>query len=412
MNARIWVCTRDPVFDLLGLPLHPCVLLLLLYAAMHFEAKAQYDKADWARAMLRTSVRVIFGLTVVFTFAACLVRFAFQTDPSLVLNAVPYVWSLAGCLVVWFVWQRWRRGGYAPKQRDPRAVRGRGLVLCAAVLLAIRPWVSNSNIFLSAPYKIGEWLIALPTTFIASDECLASRVTEYDMVHGVSTMIGHPARAELDWRGKSAVRGVSATLYDSLDLDAIRPDYYHRHYSVFSDRESVNTVQDRASYGLGYLLKEVGRFGGAQPVLHAWKTRAPDEDLRNQAAWVLTCIRMGRQALIDRASGPGCAMPGEVCEHDKCYKIFGELCNSGAECLSDTCEGSTCCQPLGQSCNGTECCGTAICLKGQCATAESDQQTSPPAASANAPPMVPKTTPRLAPSRLRGDRGGSRPPPD
>jgi hypothetical protein len=229
MSGRVWTCTRDPVFDALSLPLHPCVILLIAFAALSFRAHQRYAVDELASLLWRALLKTALALCGFFLFWACLIRFAFQMDPALILNAVPYVWSVAGWVVFWLVRRRWQLSGAAEPQRR------------------------------------------------------------------------HP----------------------------------------------------------GFMV---------QPVLHAWKTRGPAPELQGEADHVLTCIRIGRQSLIDKATGPGCALPGEFCENGKCYKIFGEHCTLGSECYSNTCEDHSCCQPLGQACNGSECCPGAACSAGRCAT--------------------------------------------
>jgi hypothetical protein len=380
MSSRVWTCTREPVFDALSLPLHPCVIFLIAFAALSFRAHQRYAIDELASSLWRALLKTALALCGFFWFWACLIRFAFQMDPALVLNAVPYVWSVAGWTVLWRVRRRWQLSSAAERQRRPPGFMAvRWVIPCFVALLLARPWVPNTNLLLSFPYKLFEWPLAWSTNFIASDECLASRVTEYGYgwLYGIAHIIGEPAYNELKFRGKAAVPGISAALYDSLDLEAISPGFYARRYTGFYSEDAVTDYEYRARDGISFLLTQVGKYGGPQPVLHAWKTRGPAPELRGEADHVLTCIRIGRQSLIDKATGPGCALPGEFCENDKCYKIFGEHCTLGSECYSNTCEGHTCCQPLGEACNGSECCTGAACSAGRCAT----RGTSSPASS-------------------------------
>jgi hypothetical protein len=158
----------------------------------------------------------------------------------------------------------------------------RWVIPCIVALLLARPWVSNTNQLLSFPYKLFEWPLAWSTNFIASDECLASRVIEYRWLNGISKIIGEPALNELAFRGKAALPGMSATLYDSLDLEALSPGFYARRYTGYYEKSAVSDYSDRARYGVSVLLAQGGKYGGPQPVLRAWKTRAPAPEL---GAW-------------------------------------------------------------------------------------------------------------------------------
>ena len=85
---------------------------------------------------------------------------------------------------------------------------------------------------------------------------------EYGSLTGIANVIGQPAYRELKFRGKAAVPGMSAALYDSLDLEALSPGFYARHYTGFYEKSAVTDYVYRARYGISFLLTQVGKYGG------------------------------------------------------------------------------------------------------------------------------------------------------
>ena len=161
-----------------------------MFVALSLDAKGRYREGHWARQLWRALLATEVVLCACFALAAGIVRYAFDANPTAILNAVPYVWSVAGWLVAWFIWHHRER---IQPRRNPGSGTGRWLVLCAAIALAVRPWIPDSNIVFAAPYEIVEWFIDSSTNGIASNECLAARITEYDMNSGVFSGVGGPA---------------------------------------------------------------------------------------------------------------------------------------------------------------------------------------------------------------------------
>jgi hypothetical protein len=158
MNARVWVCTRDPVFGALSLPLHPYVILLVIFAALTFRAHGRYAADELASQLWRALLKTTIGLCGFFLFWTCLVRFAFQMGPALVLNAVPYVWSVAGWLTAWLVWRRWRSGAVEPRRRSPgfMGVRWLRRSTIASIWMPFRPGTT--------PATTAAFMVPVPST--------------------------------------------------------------------------------------------------------------------------------------------------------------------------------------------------------------------------------------------------------
>ncbi|MET0793257.1 MAG: hypothetical protein ABW061_17180 [Polyangiaceae bacterium] len=238
----------------------------------------------------------------------------------------------------------------------------RWAVLGLVLVLAARPWIPSSLFLLSWPYDLAGAAVDFPTVFIASDECLAARLTHL----GVSSFVGEPAQDELEHRGAAAVPGMARVLSQQLDRDALRPGFFNRHQSEFKAEATVYSVYQRAQSGASFLITQIAKYGGAQPVLETWAEQAPTPGLRAKAAMALECVQLKRQSMLNVYSA-SCAAPGEVCTAGRCSKIFGESCHGGIECFSNTCAAGRCCQPLGEACTGTECCGLGSCTAGRCA---------------------------------------------
>jgi len=370
MFGGVWTCARDPIFDVLSLPLHPCVIALIIFGAVFFRGRGDAELDSVLTRLWILLSKTWLALCGFFFFCACLVRLAFQIDPSLVLNAVRYVWAAAGWLVFYLIWRAWSRGKIAVRARAPIPYVHWSIPVFVVLVLA-RPWVSSTDLVLSLPYKMVEWPLAFVTNLFASDECLADRVIKYSGERGLSEFVGGPAYLELMWRGKAAVPGIVKELYCSLDLDALSPGFVERNTGEY-DPEVARDYVRRASSGVEFLLEQVGKYGGADPVLEVWSQRAPTAHLQKVATSALTCIRLGRQSLIGKG-GANCALPGEYCEAGRCYKIFGEMCSRADECYSRTCENSVCCRGVGGPCSGTECCRGSECRAGTCARVEKDK---------------------------------------
>jgi hypothetical protein len=80
MTVGIWVCTRDPAVEILALPLHPCVILLALFAALTFEARGRHREQLLARALWRGLLATAILLDAFFFGASLLVRFLFGAN--------------------------------------------------------------------------------------------------------------------------------------------------------------------------------------------------------------------------------------------------------------------------------------------------------------------------------------------
>jgi len=245
----------------------------------------------------------------------------------------------------------------------------RRTVLGLVLVIAVRPWIHSTVFLLSWPYDLAEAAVDLPTVFIASDECLAARVMEYDTYLGVSSFIGEPAYDELEHRGAAAVPGMARLLSQQLDRDALRPGFFNRHQSEFEAKASVYAVYERAQFGARFLITQIAKYGGAHPVLQTWAEHAPTPALRAKATMALECVQLKRQSVLTAYSA-SCAAPGEVCTGGRCSKIFGEQCQGGIESFSNTCAAGRCCQPLGEACTGTECCSPGTCTAGRCVVRE------------------------------------------
>jgi len=203
---------------------------------------------------------------------------------------------------------------------------------------------------------------------VASDECLAARVLEYKvMSSGLSSYVGQPARHELEFRGVAAVPGMARFLSQQLELDALRPGFSARHQSELYGTDTIYAISNRADYGVRFLIAQIAKHGGADPVLRTWAERGPSPGLRAKATMALECVKRNRQSLLN-ASRVSCAAPGEVwCTAGRCPMGLGEKCNADSECFSDACQTGHCCQPLGEACTaGTQCCAPGVCMQGQC----------------------------------------------
>ena len=261
MGDRVWVCTREPFFDWLSAPLHPCVILMLWFAGLSLGARGFSAEHKLVRELWRYLLLAGVSVWVAFAFTAALARFGFSADPSPIVGAVPLARGVSAALVAGVAWRR-RHLGVPLPWRAKSWFRGRWLVLCASLVLAARPWISNTNWLVSGPFEIAEGAVDASTNYIASDQCLASRVIEYSAAARISAslswIVGEGARNELDWRGARAVPGISELLNDRLDLDALQPDYLQNHRSSFYGRGTPETIRSRAISGIRGLLTDVG----------------------------------------------------------------------------------------------------------------------------------------------------------
>lgn len=217
MGDRVWVCTREPLLNALGAPLHPCVILIVLFASLTF---GKWGRDRWRRMAhdLWRYLMVAAVLVIVFFLViALLTRLAFGADPSPILRWVSVARGLAAGFAVWLVW----RGRDTVPALHPAPqwwFRMRWLVLGLVSAIAVRPWVSNTSVVISWPYEFVESAMELPTSFIASDECLAARVMENDTQRGLSSYVGEPHAVSSSimapppsqgWRGSCASSSTS-----------------------------------------------------------------------------------------------------------------------------------------------------------------------------------------------------------
>lgn len=171
VGDRVWVCTREPSLNALGAPLHPCVILMVLFAALTF---GKWRRERWRRLahdlwryLLVAAVLVI----AFFLIIALLTRLAFGADPSPLVRWVSVARGLAAALAAWLVWRR-RDTASALSPGPVWWFRARWLVLGFVLMIAARPWFSSTAFILSWPYELVEVAVELPTFFVASDECL------------------------------------------------------------------------------------------------------------------------------------------------------------------------------------------------------------------------------------------------
>ena len=106
MGDRVWVCTREPLLNALGAPLHPCVILIVLFAALTF---GKWRRERWRRLahdLWRYLLVAAVLVTAFFFFIALLTRLAFGADPSPLVRWVSVARGLAAALAGWLVWRR------------------------------------------------------------------------------------------------------------------------------------------------------------------------------------------------------------------------------------------------------------------------------------------------------------------
>jgi len=367
MGDRVWLCTREPLFELLSAPLHPCVILMVIFSGLTFGA---WRRERWRRVAYDLWRYLLFVALLVgafFLLVALLTRFAFGADPSAILRWVPAARAVAAALAGFLVWRdRHTTPDLLPAPRW--WFRLRWAVLSLVLAIAVRPWIPNTNWLLSGPYEILEAMVDFPTVYVASDECLAARVFEYEVVSShLSSFVGQPAHNELQFRGSAAVPGMARFLSQQLELDALRPGFSERHQSELYGTDTTYTVSRRANFGALFLITQIAKQGGADPVLRSWAERGPSPRFRASAAMALECVRLKRQSVLN-VYNLSCGAPGELCTVDRCYKNLGKECNASNECFSGSCGAGRCCQSFGEACTaGTECCLTGNCVRGRCA---------------------------------------------
>ncbi|MET0793258.1 MAG: hypothetical protein ABW061_17185 [Polyangiaceae bacterium] len=98
MSDRVWVCTREPLLDVLSTPLHPCLILMVLFAALTFGAWRRERWREMAHDLWRYLLIAALLIIALFCFVALLTRFAFGADPSPLLRWVPVARALAAGL--------------------------------------------------------------------------------------------------------------------------------------------------------------------------------------------------------------------------------------------------------------------------------------------------------------------------
>ena len=77
MGDRVWVCAREPLFELLSAPLHPCVILMVIFSGLTFGA---WRRERWRRVAYDLWRYLLFVALLVgafFLLVALLTRFAF-----------------------------------------------------------------------------------------------------------------------------------------------------------------------------------------------------------------------------------------------------------------------------------------------------------------------------------------------
>lgn len=263
VGDRVWVCTREPLLNALGAPLHPCVILMVLFAALTF---GKWRRERWRRLahdLWRYLLVAAVLVSAFFLLIALLTRLAFGADPSPLLRWVSVARGLAAALAGWLVWQR-RDTALALSPGPVWWFRARWLMLGFVLMIAARPWFSSTAFILSWPYELVEVAVELPTFFVASDECLAARVMEYDTHRGLSSYVGQPARRELEHRGAAAVPGMARVLSEMLDLDALKSDFRKRNQGVFESETDVYSINQIATFGAKLLVAKIAKYGGDQ----------------------------------------------------------------------------------------------------------------------------------------------------
>jgi hypothetical protein len=366
-----------------------------MFVAGVLRARGKTRAAQFWRALL-FPLSVIFFIGFTCTpLIALLPRWIFSFAPGALTTASRYVLVVVGWLVVANTVRKSRRSpdmpstttdasagtaGAPPLKLGWGQMLVLGLPLFASLILLGGRFLADPRMPLSAPARLAEWLVDIATTRVASDECLAARVVEYGSHGGLDALPGSDASKVLNSRGRDAVPGMVAILYDHLDADAARDDYVDgvRRWTDDSGMlRLVGTANNRFQSGILDLLVRVSRTSGKQPVLQAWSKYRYSPRISQTATSILDCFRLNRPELIGPNVGVGCARPGEVCENGNCRRIFGEQCAASNECVSGTCEGGLCCQPLGENCGGEECCAKAMCVDGRCSKQKAGSASAP-----------------------------------
>ena len=222
MVPRLWTCAEQhPLLVLLSGPLKPLVIGMLVVGALLALFK---ERSTLSRLLLRTaliaSVTLVVAVAAFSTASVALAKTG--TNPTLILRWTPWVWAGLGPLALAIglrpAFSRedgWRnllqRQAPASGRSSPRFLLVSGLVgtLVTTSLLGARPFISDEHSWLSAPYRLFEFLVPDQIVLIASDECLAKRVLEYG---GSDPFVGEPAAETLVAHGSWGIDAVVARL--------------------------------------------------------------------------------------------------------------------------------------------------------------------------------------------------------
>jgi hypothetical protein len=225
MVPRLWTCIEQPAsLTLLSLPLRPVLVTSLVFAGL---LALLTNRIALARLIFRAAAT--FGLSLVMCVAAfsmaALALAQTHTDPTLVLRWAPWAWAILGplttAIVIRLVGTRrahWRslflRDAAAGSSRKFLLMPIAAAALFFSILVGARPLVSDERAWLSAPYRLFEFLVPDQIVAIASDECLAARVFEYG---DSEPFVGQPATWKLEARGDLAVDAVVTLLNEARE---------------------------------------------------------------------------------------------------------------------------------------------------------------------------------------------------
>ncbi len=223
MIPRLWSCTSHPSLEWLALPFSPIVLLGLFLLAATLPANVSWSKR--ASRLWQTLLAAELGSIALFVLIAGVSR-AFGGRGNPIFLAARYVFPFIAwaAVAVGLLWgSRGERQAGAPGTAAMRVDSSRLLIRRCAVFAAIvllaaivaRRFIAGFQRPWSLPYEIAEWYFDDATMDLASDECLAFRVTDDLARYGTSDP-GAAARYRLRNSGHLAAPGVAEYLADRL----------------------------------------------------------------------------------------------------------------------------------------------------------------------------------------------------
>jgi len=222
MIPRLWSCTSHPQLEWLALPFNPIVLLGLFLLTAALPANASWSFR--ALRLWQTLLAAVLGSIALIALAAGVSR-ALGGRGNPVFVSARYVFPVAAwaAVAVGLAWgSRSAQRVDTLEQGVQRVGPTRLLIRVSAVLAALllmlivaRQFIADFQRPWSLPYEIAEWYFDDATMDLASDECLAFRVTDDLARHGSSDP-GAAARYRLRRSGHSAVPGVADYLADRL----------------------------------------------------------------------------------------------------------------------------------------------------------------------------------------------------